>query len=113
MRDIYSLYLRHVGFRAETASGVDEALQKAVTLHPAVVVMDLFMPGATGAEGVRRFRTNPGTRDIRIVGLSAVTLQSMQEAFAGHCDRLVTKPCTPEELVDEIQHALDTSATHA
>lgn len=113
MRDIYSLYLRYVGFRAETANGVDEAIQKAVALRPAVVVMDLFMPGASGAEGVLRFRTDPRTEDIRIIGLSAATLQAMQGSFAGHCDRLLTKPCTPEELVDEIQYVLETCATHA
>jgi two-component system OmpR family response regulator len=106
MRDIYSLYLRHVGFCAETASRVEEALQKAVAQQPQIIVMDLLMPGTNGAEAVRQLRSNAFTKDIPIIGLSGASLQSMHSAFADHCDCVLTKPCLPQELAEEIRRIL-------
>ena len=109
MRDIYSLYLRHVGFRAETASRVDEALLKAGDERPDVMVLDLFLAGLGGPDGVRRLRRDNRLRHVRIIGLSGASAQTMHPEVAVDCDRLLPTPCTPEELVAEIKRVLQPS----
>jgi two-component system, cell cycle response regulator DivK len=108
LRDLYSLYFRHVGMRAETATTVAEAVQKAVECHPDLIVMDLFLGGASGEEAVRQLKTDARTKQIPILGLSGAALQPGYEAFAVRCDAVLNKPCMPEDLAAEVRRVLKT-----
>jgi two-component system, cell cycle response regulator DivK len=106
LRDLYSLYLRHVGMRAETARTVAEALEQAVECHPDLIVMDLFLADASGEEAVRRLKTDVRTKHIPILGLSGAALQPGYEAFTVRCDGILNKPCMPEDLAAEVRRLL-------
>jgi two-component system, cell cycle response regulator DivK len=106
-REMYSEYLRFSGFRVAEARNGEEALEKAFTLLPDVVLMDLALPLMDGWEATRRLKGDPRTAQILVVALTGHALAGHQEgARRAGCDAFVTKPCLPDELVDEIRRLL-------
>jgi two-component system cell cycle response regulator DivK len=106
LRDLYSLYLRHVGMRAETAITVAEAIEKAGMYSPDLIVMDLFLADASGEEAIRRLKMDARTKHIPILGLSGAALQPGYEEFVVRCDAVLNKPCMPEELAAAVRRVL-------
>jgi CheY-like chemotaxis protein len=106
-RDMYASYLEFAGYRTAQAADGQEALDKAFKLKPAVIIMDLSLPGMDGWEATRRLKKDERTKSIPVVALTG-------HALAGHskgakdagCDAFVTKPCLPEDLVREIKRIL-------
>jgi two-component system, cell cycle response regulator DivK len=106
-REMYSEYLRFSGFRVAEARNGEEALEKAFTLGPDVILMDLALPLMDGWEATRRLKSDPRTAQILVVALTGHALAGHQEgARRAGCDSFVTKPCLPDELVDEIRRLL-------
>ena len=103
-RDIYVQFLIYSGLRVEEADNGDQALDKAFTLRPDVIVMDLSLPGLDGWEATRRLKQDPRTCDIPVIALTGHALAGHSErAFDAGCDAFITKPCLPERLLDEIR----------
>ena len=75
--------------------------------RPAVVIMDINLPGMSGLEAVRQLRTWPETRDIPIVGLSAAALLSdTSRAKEAGFYRYLTKPVKVAELTATLEELL-------
>jgi two-component system, cell cycle response regulator DivK len=103
-RDIYAQFLIYSGLRVEEADNGHQALDKAFTLRPDVIVMDLSLPGLDGWEATRRLKQDPRTCDIPVIALTGHALAGHSErAFDAGCDAFITKPCLPERLLDEIR----------
>ena len=102
-REMYRDYLEFSGFRVETARDGHEALDKARSLHPDVILMDLSLPGLDGWEATRILKSSPDTQDLRIIALSAHALgpEGERARIAG-CDGFIAKPCLPTDLVNEL-----------
>jgi CheY-like chemotaxis protein len=106
-REMYRDYLEFSGFRVETARDGREGIEKARTLQPDLVLMDLSLPGIDGWEATRLLKADPETRDIPIVALSAHALAAEgARARAAGCDGFIAKPCLPPDLVQEISKYL-------
>jgi CheY-like chemotaxis protein len=106
-REMYCEYLRFSGFRVAEARNGEEALEKAFTLLPDVVLMDLALPLMDGWEATRRLKGDRRTADILVVALTGHALAGHAEgARRAGCDAFVTKPCLPDDLVDEIRRLL-------
>jgi CheY-like chemotaxis protein len=106
-RDIYVQFLTYSGLRVEEAENGHQALDKAFTLKPDVIVMDLSLPGLDGWEATRRLKEDPRTRDIPVIALTGHALAGHSKvAFDAGCDAFITKPCLPERLLDEIRAIL-------
>ena len=102
-RDMYRDYLEFSGFRVETACDGREALDKARSLSPDVILMDLSLPGIDGWEATRILRSSPETSHLRIIALSAHALGPEGErARAAGCDGFIAKPCLPVDLVNQL-----------
>jgi CheY-like chemotaxis protein len=107
-REMYCEYLRFSGFRVAEARNGEEALEKAFTLLPDVVLMDLALPLMDGWEATRRLKSDRRTADILVVALTGHALAGHAEgARRAGCDAFVTKPCLPDDLVDEIRRLLE------
>ena len=113
-REMYAAYLQFSGFDvAEAGNGV-EAIEKALTLLPDIVLMDLALPRMDGWEATRRLKSDVRTRHIPIVALTGHALAGHAEgAREAGCDAFVTKPCLPDALVAEIKRLLDAQAANA
>jgi two-component system cell cycle response regulator DivK len=102
-REMYRDYLMFAGFRVETASHGQEAIDKARTILPDLVLMDLSLPGIDGWEATRILKADPATRHLLIVALSAHALAAEGDrARAAGCDGFIAKPCLPPDLVSQI-----------
>jgi two-component system, cell cycle response regulator DivK len=106
-RDIYVQYLTYAGLRVEEAENGHQALDKAFTIRPDVIVMDLSLPGLDGWEATRRLKQDPRTRDTPVIALTGHALAGHSKvALDAGCDVFITKPCLPERLLEEIRAVL-------
>jgi len=105
-RQMYAEMLRTCGFGVRLAADGAEGLAAAEDL-PAVIVMDLAMPGLNGWEATRRLKTGEATKDIPIIVLTAHALDHYRDvAVAAGCDAFLAKPCSIDDLVGAIRRAL-------
>jgi two-component system cell cycle response regulator DivK len=109
-RDIYVQFLTYSGLRVEEAENGHQALEKAFTLRPDVIVMDLSLPGLDGWEATRRLKRDPRTREIPVIALTGHALAGHSKgALDAGCDAFITKPCLPERLLEEVRAILATA----
>jgi CheY-like chemotaxis protein len=88
------------GFELVEAADGDEALERAAEDAPAIVLLDIDMPGIDGLETCRRLRAEPGTAEATVVMLTAAAGEEAERAAeeAG-ADLFLTKPFSPLELL--------------
>jgi len=103
--------LTRAGFEVKVAMNGAQALDWAKTLLPDLIVMDLILPGLDGFEATRQLKSQPETKHIPIIVLSAHDREKNREkALAAGCDEFETKPTDFEELVRKIHSLLGRSA---
>jgi two-component system cell cycle response regulator DivK len=97
--ELYGWCMRAAGWLVESATSGEEALFVATDFAPDVIVMDLRLPVIGGLDAARLLKSDPHTRHIPIVAISA-TARSQAEAPAKEagCEEFVAKPCPPERL---------------
>jgi two-component system, cell cycle response regulator DivK len=110
-RDMCSLLLQYHGFRTETATTGWEALDKAHQLMPAVILMDLSLPGMDGWEATRRLKADAKTRAIPVVAVTGHAMAGHSEnAREAGCDFFLTKPVLPDTLIDQVRRIVSSPA---
>jgi CheY-like chemotaxis protein len=103
-REMYALYLSMVGYKVEEAADGREALIKARTLGPDLIVMDLQMPEVDGWAAIRELRGDIKTHEIPILVLTGHDFKDFLKpaALAVGARSFLKKPCLPERLAREI-----------
>src|SRR5215208_3404069 len=110
-REIFAEYLEFRGFRVATAADGQEAIDRAFELLPDVILMDLSLPRVDGWEATRRLKQDERTRAIPIIALTAHALAAAHDrAKEVGCDAVVTKPCLPRDLEQEVRRQLEARA---
>jgi two-component system cell cycle response regulator DivK len=90
-----------------TAEDGEKGCEMATAERPDIILMDLEMPGVDGWEATQRLKSNPDTRNIPIIALSAHALAgSREKALAAGCDEFDTKPIEFDRLVGTIRRVL-------
>ena len=102
--ELARLYLEQGGYVVEDARDGQEALVKARHLHPALVVLDLMLPGLDGWEVCRRLRAES---DVPVIMLTARSddVDRIVGLELG-ADDYVTKPFNHRELVARVRAVL-------
>lgn len=99
------------GCQVETAEDGVEALEKAHTWRPDILVLDLAMPGIDGFDVARRLRENQTTRDLPLVAYTAYTDPAWRRrAEAAGFSAFLIKPTPPRELVATLRSFLPAEA---
>jgi len=94
-------------FEVITAEDGEKGCEMVCTERPEIVLMDLEMPGISGWEAAKRIKSNPETRDIPVLALSAHALAGEREkALAAGCDEFDTKPVEFDRLVAKLRQLL-------
>ena len=97
---LVAYHLAKVGHRVATASSGTEALELARRDRPALIVLDLMLPGLSGYEVLEQLRGDESTRDIAVLMLTARREeQDRIRGLALGADDYLTKPFAPQELV--------------
>lgn len=71
-RQIISAKLKQGGYWVAEAKDGKEAIEKAFTLHPDLIIMDINMPNENGTEAVLDMRNDPATKDTKIIFFSSL-----------------------------------------
>src|SRR5437764_5440446 len=98
------MYLTNEGYHVETASNGNDALEKAKTAKPDLVVLDLMMPGIDGWEVCRRLRSE-GELPISMPTARGDDVDKIVGLELG-ADDYLTKPFNPRELVARVKAVL-------
>ena len=109
-RELYRDYLEFSGFAVHTVANGREAIARAITLQPDLILMDASMPVLDGWQATRELKGNAATRHIPVLALTAHAFDdARQQALAVGCDGFISKPCLPDDLVARIRDTLNTS----
>jgi two-component system, OmpR family, alkaline phosphatase synthesis response regulator PhoP len=107
IRELVRYNLEIEGFAVVEASDGEIALRLATTERPALVILDLMLPGVPGLEVCRLLRTKEATLQVPILMLTARA--SEVDKVLGlemGADDYVTKPFSPRELVARVKAVL-------
>jgi two-component system, cell cycle response regulator DivK len=106
-RDMLSRRLVRRGYEVIIALDGEQGLTLAVAEKPALVLMDMSLPGIDGWEATRRLKAAPETRAIPVIALTAHAMAGDREkAMAAGCDDFDTKPVDLARLLDKIEALL-------
>jgi CheY-like chemotaxis protein len=111
-RDMLSRRLVKRGYEVAIAVDGEQGLAMARTERPALVLMDMSLPGLDGWEATRQLKARPETRDIPVIGLTAHAMAGDRDrALAAGCDDFDTKPVELTRLLEKIEALLHRDAT--
>src|SRR5215218_10692551 len=92
--------LAKAGYRVATAKNGADALARANRETPALVVLDLMLPGMSGFEVLKKLRGRDHTREVPVLMLTARREEPDRiEGLSLGADDYLTKPFSPQELV--------------
>jgi two-component system, OmpR family, phosphate regulon response regulator PhoB len=101
--DIVALVAYHLaksGYRVSTAGTGPDALEAARRERPALVVLDLMLPGLSGYEVLQQLRASDDTRGVAVLMLTARREEPDRiRGLTLGADDYLTKPFSPQELV--------------
>ncbi len=112
--ELIAINLRHHGFEVTLAGDGDQAQADIGAVLPDLVLLDWMLPGQSGVQLARRWRTDPRTRDLPIIMLTARAQEAdkVSGLDAGADDYLV-KPFSTVELLARIRAVLRRRAPQA
>ena len=105
--ELVEFHLEKEQFNVAVAENGDQALKMTRELLPSLLILDLMLPGINGLEICRLLRSDPKTRDIPILMLTARAAEEdrVKGLELGAHD-YVTKPFSPRELVLRVRNLL-------
>ena len=104
LRGMWRQLLESNGYRVLEAADGREAAETAVRERPALVVMDLGMPGMDGLSAVEEIRRYVPAPETEVLIVSAYDrLEFRTEAVAAGCAGFMTKPVEPTALLKTIR----------
>jgi len=104
LADVLAYNMRQAGYDAFVAYDGQDGVNQALLRTPDVVVLDIMLPVLDGHEVCRRLRSDPATRDARIVMLTAKSEETDElVGFTLGADDYVTKPFSVKILLERIK----------
>ena len=98
-----SLRLQKSGYAVVSAVDGEEGLKKAREEKPALILLDVLMPGLDGFEVCRRLRKDPVTKSIPIIATTAAGVDDIEsQCRAAGADDCVRKPYDSADLLKKI-----------
>ena len=106
-RDMLSRRLLKRGYEVSIAVDGEQGLVMARAESPALILMDMSLPGLDGWEVSRRLKADAQTKDIGIIAITAHAMAGDREkALAAGCDDFDTKPIELTRLLAKIEALL-------
>ncbi|MBM3441931.1 MAG: response regulator transcription factor [Bacteroidetes bacterium] len=104
--EIVRYKLEAEGYEVATASNGEEALQKARSVKPDLIILDVMMPFRTGMDVCRMLRSDTAFHDTLILMLTALNDELSQvRGLEYGADDYINKPVSPRVLISRV-HAL-------
>jgi len=95
--------LTRAGFTVIIATDAAQGITMAASEQPDLILMDITLPDISGEEATRHLKTDPGTKHIPVIALTANAMTGDREkALAAGCDDFDTKPVEMPRLLEKI-----------
>jgi len=99
--------LTSAGFDVLEAKTGEEAVATAEAEVPALILMDIQLPGIDGYEATRRIKANPKLRTIPLIVVTSYALSGDEtKAMSAGADAYVSKPFSPRALLAKVREFL-------
>jgi CheY-like chemotaxis protein len=95
-----ALMLKLQGYQSVIVPTADKALEQLTTIQPAVITLDLNMPGMSSHEFLAHLRTDPHTEAIPVIVITAQ--QHIARSIRNEVQSVLIKPFAMEELVEAL-----------
>jgi CheY-like chemotaxis protein len=90
-----------------TAKDGEEAIEKAASEKPDLILLDIVMPNMDGFEACRRLRESEETREIPIIMVTTRgEAENVEQGYELGCNDYVTKPINSLELMTKVKNLL-------
>jgi two-component system cell cycle response regulator DivK len=96
------------GYKTIESETAEEGLKLALEQAPALILMDIQLPGMDGITAMKQLKADPNTQSIPIIAITASAMTNnrttmLAEGFDGY----QTKPITLKDFLAEVQRVLD------
>ena len=100
--------LQAKGYATLEAGTAEEGLTIARERLPALILMDIHLPGMSGIEALKALRAETATAAIPVIAITASVMQeSVREGMASGFDALIEKPIEVRGFLDTVRRTLD------
>lgn len=102
-----AMLLNTLGVTVLQAENAADGLALARVHHPALILMDIQLPGMDGMTATRLLKQDPALQDIHVIALTALALKGDEEKIlAAGCDGYIPKPIQYKEFLATVERVL-------
>jgi DNA-binding response OmpR family regulator len=105
-REVMRNGIEHEGYITETASDGEEALEKATSFKPNIMLLDVNMPKKTGFEVLKELKQNQKNKDLHIILCTGDSTTDIDEGFNLGADDCIYKPFDIPVVISRIERIL-------
>jgi CheY-like chemotaxis protein len=106
--------LNAAGYKVLQAEDAEQGLVLARSQKPALILMDVGLPGMDGLTATAMLKADPHTSRIPLIALTAHAMKGDKErALAGGCDDYLTKPIDSKTLLDAVRRFIRLNPEHS
>jgi two-component system, cell cycle response regulator DivK len=99
--------LQAKGYQTIETETAEEGLELAQEKSPALILMDIQLPGMDGITALKQLRAEPQTKNIRVIAITASAMtHNRQTMLAGGFDGYQTKPIRLKDFLAEVDRVL-------
>jgi two-component system cell cycle response regulator DivK len=96
------------GYKTIESETAEEGLKLALEKSPALVLMDIQLPGMDGIAALKQLRLNPQTKTIPVIAITASAMTyNRQTMLAEGFDGYQNKPISVKDFLEEVRRVLD------
>jgi two-component system cell cycle response regulator DivK len=96
------------GYQTLEARTAEEGIRLAREVRPALILMDIQLPGMNGIEALRTIREDPNTKEIPVIAVTASVMdQHRQEIASAGFNGYIRKPIDIKEFINEVHNVIE------
>ena len=100
------------GYKTIESETAEEGLKLALEKSPALVLMDIQLPGMDGITALKQLRANPQTKSIPVIAITASAMTNNRQAMlAEGFDGYQSKPINLKDFLGELERVLVSHAS--
>jgi len=105
--ELLQAFLESLPVKIVTAADGVEALERVTEHKPDLILLDIMMPRMSGFQVCKRIKSDPATRDIQVLMVTALNeLGDIEQATESGTDDFVSKPVNKFELLTRVKSLL-------
>src|SRR5262249_16963311 len=95
------------GYKTIESETAEDGLKLALDKSPALVLMDIQLPGIDGITALKQLRANPQTKSVPVIAITASTMTNNRQAMlAEGFDGYQSKPISVKDFLGELERVL-------